>query len=323
MIGRATSAKRHSVELTSEHVEGYLALMAPGDAPALRQQRAARVRERLAAGKLSGADIRIALDAEGSVCAALGVGAASPSLIQLYRVQLRSSSEQDRRAAATLVPEALERARALGATHVLARINEADSFVEYEAALQAAGFAPSGRRIEYRGKLADLPSEGASPFTWSSLAHVPRPRVLRLLDEILLDDPTFGFQGSAEDTLRETLSVPDLTGGDDCVHLGSLEGRDAALVIAQVQPSTGWATITQMGLGKEFRGRGLGALVQRHGFDMLRALGGVDYRDGTSLDNLPMRRIFEKHGCTELARMTDWTVTLGRDDEQPRVSHGP
>lgn len=298
------------MELTSELVEGYLALIAPGDAPPLRQQRAARVRERLAAGKLSGADIRVALGSDGNVCAALGVGAASPTLVQLYRVRLRSSSEGDRSAAATLVPEALDRARALGARHVMARVHDADSFAAYEAALEASGFAPSGRRVEYRAKLADLPGEGASPFIWSSLEHTPRPQILRLLDEILADDPTFGFQGSADDALREMLCVPDLTCGDDCVHLGSLDGRDAALVIAQVQPSTAWATITQMGLGKEFRGRGLGALVQRHGFDMLRALGGVDYRDGTSLDNLAMRRIFEKHGCAELARMTDWTATL-------------
>lgn len=109
--------------------------------------------------------------------------------------------------------------------------------------------------------------------------------------------------------LEDYLSSPDMTTDAGCVQVGFIGEAPAALVIAQVLPRTGWGTLTQMGLASGFRGRGLGALVQRHGFAMLKARGATHYRDGTSFDNVAMRRVFERNGCKESVRMAEWRTS--------------
>ena len=299
------------MELTDVLIESYLALVGPRDSASRRAERAAWMRSRIAGGQLDLADIRALVDGEGEVSATIGLDLVSPSVAQLYRLHLRDdASAEERRIATSLVEEALARARELLAERVTTRIHDAHSFPEYQATLEQLGFVHLDRRVEFIAKLSELPAEGASPFTWRSMAELPRDAVLQLLDDVLRGDLSPALHDSADEALREMLKAPDLTNSEDCVHIGLLEGEAAALVIAQVQPSTGWASITQLGLQSSFRGRGLGAYLHRHGFDMLRAQGGTYYRDGTSIANAPMRRLFEKHGCREYARMTDWGAPL-------------
>lgn len=295
------------MELTDALIESYLTLVGPGDSAARRAERAAWMRSRILGSHLDLADVRVLLDPAGEVSATIGLDLPTPSVVQLYRLHLRSeASAQERHLATTLIGEAMERARELGAARATTRVQDAHNFPEYQATLELLGFAPVDRRIEFIAKLSDLPTEGASPFTWRSMADLPREVVVRLLDDVLEGDLSPALHDNADEALREMLNAPDLTCSEECVHVGLLDGAPAALVIAQIQATTGWASITQLGLQSSFRGRSLGAYVHRHGFDMLRAQGGTYYRDGTSLANAPMRRLFEKHGCREYARMTDW-----------------
>lgn len=269
------------------------------------------MRSRVLGGHLELADVRVLVDPSGGVYAAIGLDVINASVAQLYRLQLRDgATAEDQRAATSLLGEALARAQELRAERITSRVHDAHSFPDYQATLEQLGFAPLDRRIEFIAKLAELPEEGASPFTWRNMAGFPREEVVRLLDDVLQGDLSPALHDNADEALREMLKAPDLTSSDDCVHIGLLQGAPAALVIAQVQLSTGWAAITQLGLASNVRGRRLGAYVHRHGFDMLRAQGGTYYRDGTSLANAPMRRLFEKHGCREYARMTDWGARL-------------
>lgn len=299
------------MELSDALIESYLALVGPRDTPARRAERAAWMRSRVAGGQLGLSDVRVLVDAAGEVSATLGMDIVNTSVAQLYRLHLREQpSAEERRSGTSLLGEALDHARERGAVRALTRVHDAHAFPEYQAALEQHGFALLDRRIEFIAKLAELPAEGATPFTWRSLADVAREEVVRLLDDVLQGDISPTHHDSADEALRGMLDAPDLTSSDDCVHVGMVDGEHAALVIAQVQPTTGWASITQLGVHSSFRGRGLGAYVHRHGFDMLRAQGGVYYRDGTSLANDAMRRLFEKHGCREYARMTDWGAPL-------------
>lgn len=305
------------MELTDARIESYFALVGPTEPASRREQRAAWLRSRVSEGHFCLADIRVLLDAAGEVSAALGVDKVSASLAQLYPLQLRpEASGSERQAAVALLGEALERARQLGAARVTTRIQDAQAFPEYDAELERHGLRRAGRRIEYIAKLEALPSEGASPLSWHSMAEVPRQSLHQLLGDILQADPSPALYDSPEEALREMLGAPGFSHGDECVQLGRVGGEDAALVIAQVQAGTGLATITQLGLHGSFRGRGLGAYVLRHGFDMLRAQGGTYYRDGTALANAPMRRLFEQHGCREYARMTDWGAATGAAPSQ-------
>lgn len=299
------------MELTDALIESYLALVGPRDSASRRAERAAWMRSRVLGGHLDLADVRVLVDPAGEVCATIGLDLVNASVAQLYRLQLRDDASAEEQGVATsLLGEALARAHELRAGRVITRVHDAHSFPAYAARLEQLGFVPLDRRIEFIAKLAELPGEGGSPFTWRSMASFSRDTVVQLLDDVLQGDLSPALHDSADEALREMLEAPDLTHSDECVHVGLVDGAPAALVIAQVQTSTGWGSITQLGLHGDFRGRGLGAFVHRHGFDMLRAQGGTYYRDGTSLANAPMRRLFEKHGCREYARMTDWGATV-------------
>jgi ribosomal protein S18 acetylase RimI-like enzyme len=269
------------------------------------------MRSRVLGGHLDLADVRVLVDRSGELYATIGLDIVSPSIAQLYRLYLREeASPEERRMATSLLEEAVARAHHLRAERITTRVHDEHSYPEYQATLEQLGFVPLDRRIEFIAKVSELPAEGASPFTWRNMAAFPREAVVRLLDDVLQGDLSPSRHDSADAALRDMLEAPGLTNSDECVHLGLIDDVPAALVIAQIQTSTGWASITQLGLHSNFRGRGFGAYVHRHGFDMLRAQGGTYYRDGTSLANTPMRRLFEKHGCREYARMTDWGASL-------------
>lgn len=69
-----------------------------------------------------------------------------------------------------------------------------------------------------------------------------------------------------------------------------------------------------MGVIPEFRGKGFGKWVHRHGFMMMKAQGGKLYHGGTHGENLPMRKLFESHGCKIFCELEEWGVRLDRDE---------
>lgn len=208
------------------------------------------------------------------------------------------------------VAEALAWARTAGAEEIVARVTETGDWSAYLAVLADAGFEKRSDRIEYTAPVDALPGEPRTPLHWEPLGRWTTHAAAGLIAEVAVGDPDFD---PAEDTLtllEGYLADPELTTGPSCVQIGHLAGQPVAIVIAQVNPASGWSRITYMGVLPALREKGLGLHVHRHGFAMMRAQGGVTYHGGTLQDNLAMRRLFEKAGCAEHRRLQEWSLKV-------------
>lgn len=175
--------------------------------------------------------------------------------------------------------------------------------------LSELNFRKVQERVEYRTPLENLPQETTGPIKWKpipSLEDSELENLVKVLALVATGDPNFNPLNDNLSELKADLADPTLSTGRECVHLGFIEGAIAALVIAQVAPKTGWSRITYMGLAPEWRGKGLGKWVHRHGFKMLRDQGGEVYHGGTTTGNLAMIRLFETQGCQMYRRMQEW-----------------
>ncbi|TNE88496.1 MAG: hypothetical protein EP330_14075 [Deltaproteobacteria bacterium] len=165
-------------------------------------------------------------------------------------------------------------------------------------------------RVEFKAPLAALPEEAPSPLGWRPASI---PEAARLLERCSHASPDGLEPGDdADEVLAGYLSAEEMTTDPaDCLHVGSLDGEDVALVCAQVEVASGWSTLTFMGLVPEARGQGLGGAVQRHGMAMLRSQGGTHYHGGTSMRNQAMRACFAANGVPELVRyrVFEWRQT--------------
>jgi GNAT superfamily N-acetyltransferase len=210
---------------------------------------------------------------------------------------------------AGLVDEAVAQARAEGAT-VQSRVQLERESPALVQALTRTGGARRGERVEFRTLLADLPEEdpGDRRIRWRPGAL--DARTAAVLAATGSDGPdALDFDADALAHLTAYLSDPVLSADPAAtVHVGEVDGRDAALVVAQVARD-GWSTCTWLGLIPEVRGRGLGHLVHRHGIAMLRAQGGQLYHGGTSADNASMRACFARQGCVAWRRFAEWAWT--------------
>jgi hypothetical protein len=295
------------MELTPDLVPLYLELVSPEDTPERRRERVENLRENLATGQRHGQYTRVQVASAGEVIGSLALEpfGATGWILHGLRVK-RQASSKERLKVCELIDEAASAAQEAGVTKLLTRVTDEVSFPEYEEALRASGFKAFERRIEFAMLLSSAPADEGGTFTWRAMSEVPRRVVIHLLEDVLHSQPHASPTENAEAALQDYLSSPDQTTGPECVQIGFV-GRDAAaLVIAQVLPTTGWGTLTEMGLARSYRGRRLGAAVQRHGFAMLREQGGTHYRGGTSTDNVPMLRVFRANGCKEHSRMTEW-----------------
>jgi hypothetical protein len=188
------------------------------------------------------------------------------------------------------------------------------------AALTARGFAPDGGRAEFR-----LPLDGdatveriealraGDPFTWDALSPagaVTFERAARAMHEASHGDPMSSPDEDAAAALREALMEESLTHDPAGVQVGALDGADAAFVMAQVNPATGWSRVTYMGVLPACRGRRLGAFVHARGLALARAQGGRVYVGGTSVANAPMLALFRALGAEPFRAMERWTLTL-------------
>ena len=175
--------------------------------------------------------------------------------------------------------------------------------------ITARQFVRVSERIEYEARVMDLQDEAESPLTWEALPDFEGNRLrdaASLLKRAGEGDPDWGEDDDAFELLKGYLADPALTGGPECVAVGKLGASAAAIVVAQVNRSTGIGRLTYLGVVPEFRGRGLGAWVHRHGFAMLKAQGADRYRGGTLTNNLPMLNLFSRHGCAEWRRLEEW-----------------
>jgi len=289
------------VELRPEDLAAYVRRVAPDRPDALD-----RIRASVARGERDLANTRVARDAAGGIAAALHVFPFGP--VATLLVPFPGEDE----ALSGLVPEALRRARELGASLVRFRPREVGA--RLRAALEEHGFRELGERIEFKTPVEELPLDDGTPLLWRTVAEVGRDAAAETLARVAEGDP-HGDNESDEphEAIAEFLGHPRLTHGPECVQVGYLDGRPVAFVCAQVDPKDGWARVSYMGVAPEVRGRGLGAWVHRRGFRMLRGQGGRHYHGGTSTRNAPMLRLFRAHGCRETGRMheLEWRPAKG------------
>ncbi len=199
------------------------------------------------------------------------------------------------------------------ALHV--RLSTAERPSDHASSLIARGFARVSERVEFEALVEGLPNDATSPLTWAALPDLADNTLRdagRLLNRAGHGDPDWGDDDEGLELLKGYLAETGLTRGPECIAVGTLEGSPAAIVVAQVNHSTGVGRITYLGVAPECRGRGLGTWVHRHGFAMLKAQGAERYRGGTLANNLPMLQLFSLHGCAEWRRLEEWVWRKNR-----------
>ncbi len=188
------------------------------------------------------------------------------------------------------------------------------------AALTALGFVHDGGRDEFRLALDSdavtawlTPLVARDPFHWSALApagELTFERAARAMHDASLGDPASSPDEDAAAALREFLADASFTNDPMGVQVGTLDGVDAAFVMTQVNPSTGWSRITYLGVAPTHRRRGLGAVAHARGVALARTLGGRLYIGGTSTANTPMRALFRRLGAAPFRAMERWALAL-------------
>ncbi len=181
---------------------------------------------------------------------------------------------------------------------------------DYKNALKQTGFHLLGGRVEFKTEVSDLPPETPSEIDWRPVQSEDElPAVAEIFKNAVEGDPhALDVIANPLGCLKEALSETDLTNNLSGIHIGYVNNLPAAYIHVQINPKTGWSRITYMGVLKNFRGKGLGTHVHRHGFTMIRELGGTLYHGGTSSENLSMIRLFGKNGCKEYSSMQEWNL---------------
>jgi ribosomal protein S18 acetylase RimI-like enzyme len=212
-----------------------------------------------------------------------------------------------------LIREAVEECKIKKVKQLHYRIIEGDrSFIE-EKILKELGFEFMHRRIEFRRDLSLLPDDDGSPIQWEEpqdLSENTLTKLAEILSKAGEGDPDFSPDENPKEALKSYMSERDLTSGTQCIHIAKVSEKTAGIIVAQINPETGWSRITYMGLLPEFRGRGLGMWVHRHGFSMMKKQGGKLYHGGTLAQNVKMIHLFEKHGCEVYRNMQGWMKRL-------------
>ena len=159
-----------------------------------------------------------------------------------------------------------------------------------------------------------LPSENRTPIKWQTareLAWTAQDLAL-FTKEVVTNALDVDPNEKPEDFIQDWLHHTEFTHGLDCAGIGFINDKPCALVVAQINKETGWSRLSYMGLVPEFRGKGLGKWVHRHGFEMMKAQGGILYHGGTHAENRPMRKLFKSHGCHVFCEMEEWSMKIER-----------
>lgn len=183
----------------------------------------------------------------------------------------------------------------------------------FRSILAEIGMAKHAERIEYQSPIESLPGDEGSPLVWHTAAE------LNWNAQQLADFTAQILQGAfdiepgekPENFIQDWLKHDELSCGLQCISVGFLNEVPCGLVVAQVNPQTGWGRLSYIGLTTEFRGRGLGKWVHRRGFNQLKAQGGRLYHGGTHGENLAMQRLFTAHGCQIFCHMEEWSCRIG------------
>ncbi len=181
-----------------------------------------------------------------------------------------------------------------------------------------AGFRECDRRHEFLVPLADAlaavaATAGEERLEWRCVATTPGAELQRaaaLLAAVAVGDPDADPEDDALGFLLSRREDADARVTPESLQVGSLDGADAAIVAPTVWPVTRTGSLTYMGVLPEFRGRGLGAEVMRHGLQALHDMGAFRYHDGTSSRNAPALALFRRIAARPSRVQEQWRLEL-------------
>ncbi len=175
--------------------------------------------------------------------------------------------------------------------------------------LSELNFSKIAGRIEYKTEVSKLPSFNNNALTWKTASELnwDEKQIAEFTKEIIVGALDIEPDEKAEDFIQDWMNHPEFTYGKECIAIGFREHRAVALVVAQVEKKSGWSRLSYMGLIPDFRNKGLGKWVHRHGFEMIKSQGGTLYHGGTHINNVSMRKLFEQHGCQFFCELEEWT----------------
>jgi GNAT superfamily N-acetyltransferase len=168
--------------------------------------------------------------------------------------------------------------------------------------LELAGYQQTEHRIRYRLDLAGRSPEefaGPSPIEWKNLEQIDLRHAAHIMGQVAEGDPGHDPGEDPLLVLNGYLEDPVLNRGPERVQVGYIDGSPVAFLCTQVNPKSGWGRITYLGVLPDWRGRGLGRDVHRHGIASLIRQGCRLYEGGTEIENRGMQKIFEANGCDQ------------------------
>ena len=297
------------MNLDEELLPSYLELHHPDLTPSEIQGKCREFLEERSNGTQSFEDYFVMLDGNRNVAWALKVFPVQTGVY--YAIPPRRWAEYlfDPLEFKRIVESVADRCGSLKAHSLQLRLEMGAQSPMMSEILASLGFKKLHERVEFKMPVADLPAEIGTPLKWvavSASGPMDEESAAALLGQSGQGDPDWSADDDPRQLSKSFLSEKGLYGELDAIQVGFLDGRAAAIVIAQVNQGTGWSRITYMGILPEFRGRGLGKWVHRHGFAMIRTQGGKEYHGGTVSTNAAMIRLFRSHGCHEYRRMGEW-----------------
>lgn len=182
----------------------------------------------------------------------------------------------------------------------------------FRSVLEKMGFSKLSGRVEYQSDLEDLPDDKGTPLSWKTAKELgwDIDQISEFTKKIIKDALDIDPNEKPEDFIQDWLHHHEFTHGTDCIAIGFENLLPCALVVAQINRETGWSRISYMGVIPSHRAKGLGKWVHRQGFEMMKQQGGKLYHGGTHAENMPMRALFEAHGCRTHCEMEEWTLNV-------------
>lgn len=299
-----------AVILTENLIPSWLRLYNPDAPEDVLQQKVDSYKKHVDEGLRDLKNHFVVCSPDGEVIAATGVGTYQEDIFYINTIGF-SISHPDFEVSQfrELLREARERALELGAQTIHFRLIDGPLALLIKEAAELEGLHFSGGRVEFKAQISDLQDDAGTPITWKAIPDINDETLAQaglLMERASEGDPDASPEDDGFEALKSFLSNPMVTSGTECIHLGYLEDKPIAIVIAQVNLATKGAGITYMAMLPEFRNKGLGKWVHRHGFSMMRDQGGITYQGGTSEDNTPMLKLFSNHGCEINRRMEEW-----------------
>ena len=295
------------MQVTDSLLPAYLQYIFAEDSPEQRLARLERWRKQVTAGERALADFFLSLSPAGAVNGAIYLTHLNE---KTYAIQFPTqvvNGPVNAEDLAPLLKEALDRLRVLSADAAHVRLTENPHLLPLVKYFSPLGFSLAHTRIEFKAQVAELPTGEGGPLQWEPVGkRFTLEDAAKFLEQAGQGDPDWSEGENTLELLRSYLADPEFHSGLDCIQIGSLEEKVAAVVVAQVIPDGGWSRSTYMGMLPEFRGRGLGKWVHRQGFRMMKEKGGKLYQGGTVKGNAPMEALFRAHGCKEFRTMQEW-----------------